>query len=764
MVYIINYFIFEINLLIVKVFYSLSALLMMICTAEAQTKISGAIKDKKGKPVPSASITLKDTYDGATSDSSGNFSFTSAEKGTFLLVTTAVGYKPSEQSILLSGTDVNMEIVLKEEVSELKAVLITAGSFEAGDKKRVTVLSSIDVATTAGADADVTAALKTLPGAQQVGESEGLFVRGGTATETKTFIDGTLVNNFFYSSVPGIAQRGRFSPFLFKGTVFSTGGYSALYGQALSSALILESIDLPEQSSSDFGISVLSLNAGHQHLAKNKKSSWGVNYSYANLWLAFKAIKQRQDYSKVPEYHEGDANFRIKTSETGIIKYYGYFSSNGLGIRTASIDSAGYKDAFDISNFNMYHNLSYRESLGNGWKLNTGISYSNNKDHITGGMLDMQNKETVIPELQYKNFQLESPGNYFNGKLVIDKRIVGLSVVRFGGEYNYSNEKSYFTLPNGQQFSNSIVEHLKSAFAETDIYITNDLAAKFGGRLENSSLLSKTNIAPRISLAYKTGKQSQASVAYGIFYQNPEKRYLPTPYALTFSKATHYIAQYQKVTSKITFRAEAFYKKYNDLVKTDQISPNQQVAINNKGYGDAKGIELFWRDKKSIKNVDYWISYSYLDTKRDYTNFPYAIQPNFAAKHTASLVAKKFVMEWKTGFNMSYTYASGRPYYHIAHDGSNYQFTDRGKTMDYHNVSFSLNYLPNLMKKDSKAFTVLVLSVNNIFGINQVYGYNYSYDGVRKMPVLPPSKTFVFIGAFISLGVDRTEDAINNNL
>lgn len=764
MVYKINYFIFEIKLFIVKFFYSLFALLLMVHIVPAQTKISGEIKDKKGKPVPSASITLKDTYDGATSDSSGNFSFTSAEKGSFALVTTAVGYKPSEQSVQLSGADIQLKIILKEEVSELKAVVITAGSFEAGDKKRVTVLNSIDVATTAGANADVTAALKTLPGAQQVGESEGLFVRGGTAAETKTFIDGTLVNNFFYSSVPGIAQRGRFSPFLFKGTVFSTGGYSALYGQALSSALILESIDLPERSSSDFGISVLSLNAGHQHLAKNKKSSWGVNYSYANLWLAFKAIKQRQDYSSVPEYHEGDANFRIKTSETGIIKYYGYFSSNRLGIRTASIDSAGYKDAFDIRNFNMYHNLSYRESLGNGWKLNTGISYSNNKDNITGSMLDMQNKEVAIPELQYKNFHLESPGNYFNGKFVIDKRLMGLTVVRFGAEYNYSNEKSYFTLPNGQKFNNSIIEHLKSVFAETDIYITNDLAAKLGGRLENSSLLNKTNIAPRISLAYKTGKQSQASVAYGIFYQNPEKRYLPSPYSLTFSKATHYIAQYKKVTGKTTFRAELFYKKYYDLVKTDQINPNQQVAINNKGYGDAKGIEFFWRDKKNIKNVDYWISYSYLDTKRDFTNFPYAIQPNFAAKHTASLVAKKFVMKWKTGFNMSYTYSSGRPYYHIAYDGMNYKFTDKGKTMDYHNVSFSLNYLPNLMKKDSKVFTVLVLSVNNIFGINQVYGYNYSYDGVRKTPVLPPSKTFVFIGAFFSLGVDRTEDAINNNL
>jgi len=31
------------------------------------------------------------------------------------------------------------------------------------------------------------------------------------------------VNNFFFSSVPGIAQRGRFSPFLFSGTQFTSG-------------------------------------------------------------------------------------------------------------------------------------------------------------------------------------------------------------------------------------------------------------------------------------------------------------------------------------------------------------------------------------------------------------------------------------------------------------------------------------------------------------------------------------------------------------
>ena len=730
----------------------------------SQSKISGSVKDNKGKPVTGASISLKDSYDGATSDSTGRFFFVTEEKGKFAILITAVGYKSNEQNIDITGADIVLNISLKEEVSELKAVLITAGSFEAGDRKRVTVLNSIDMVTTAGSNADVTAALKTLPGAQQVGESEGLFVRGGTAAETKTFIDGTLVNNFFYSSVPGISQRGRFSPFLFKGTVFSTGGYSALYGQALSSALILESIDLPERSSSDFGFSVLSFNAGHQHLAKNKKSSWGVSYNYANLWLAFKAIKQRQQYSKIPEFHTGDANFRLKTSSTGMLKYYGYFSANRLGMSTASIDTLGYNDAFHIRNFNMYHNLAYRESLGKGWKFNAGISYATNKDNISGSLQDGADKEVTIPGLEYKNFELEAPGHYFNGKTVIEKRLMGITMLRFGGEYNYSNDKSYFTLYNGQKFNNNIVEHMKAAFAETDIYITNDLAAKVGGRFESSSLINKNNIAPRISLAYKTGKQSQASLAYGIFYQNPEKKYLPTPNVLTFSKATHYIAQYQKVTSKVTFRVEAFYKKYNDLIKTAVINAAQQVAVNNNGFGDAKGVELFWRDKKTIKDFDYWISYSFLDTKRNFTNFPYAIQPNFAAKHTASLVMKKFVTKWKTGFNMSYTYASGRPYYNIMYDGTEYKFSDMGKTKDYHNVSFSLNYIPDLFKKDSKRFTVLVLSVNNIFGIDQVYGYNYSYNGYRKSAILPPSRTFVFVGIFISMGIDRTEDAINNNL
>ncbi len=642
--------------------------------AAAQVTIKGTITDNKNNPVNGASIAIKDSYDGGTSDSLGKYAFKTFEKGDQVLVISSIGFKTVEQPVKLESGTLTINVSLKEEISELTAVVLSAGSFEASDRKRAAaVLDPIDIVTTASANGDITGALKTLPGAQQVGESEGLYVRGGTAAETKTFIDGTLVNNFFYSSVPNIAQFSRFSPFIFKGTVFSTGGYSALYGQALSSALILESIDLPDQSSASLGITVLSGSAGFQKLSKNKTGSWGINYGYTDLGLAFAVIKQRQDYSTVPRYHNLDANFRFKTSKTGMLKYYGYFSANKLAFTTNSIDSLGYLDRFAIRNSNLYHNLAWRENLGNRWKIQAGVSYTSNKDDISGGMQDMNKDEVLLSGLEFKNFMVNTRGNYFNGKLVFEKKLKGLSAIRFGTEYNYSNDKLTYTDYNNNRYPSGLREHIKAAFAEGDVYATNDLALKAGLRFEHSSVLDQANIAPRVSIAYKLGKGSQASFAYGIFYQNPERRYLPSPNTLDFMKATHYILQYQKVLNQQSFRAEVFYKKYDNLVKTGMMNFTE-TAISNAGFGDAKGIEFFWRDKKTIRNFDYWISYSYLDTERDFLNFPYAITPNFAAKHTASLVTKKFSEKLKMNFNASYNYASGRPYYHIGFDGSDYRF------------------------------------------------------------------------------------------
>lgn len=743
--------------------------LAIIYSAKAQVIISGKVVDNKNKSLAGVSIALKNTYDGATTDSSGNFTFTTTEKGEQILQASSSGYRPFDQKITITSSDITITVTLKELITELKAVVITAGSFEASDKKKGAVLTDLDVVTTPSANGDVTEAFKSLPGAQQVGESEGLFVRGGTATESKIFIDGTQVNNFFSSGSPGVAQRGRFNPFLFKGTVFSTGGYSALYGQALSSALILESKDLPEKSEADFGASVVGIGGGMQHLAKNKKSSWGFSVNYTNLWLAFKVIKQKLDYFKLPVIADADANFRFKTKGGGIIKLYSNLSKTNIGSRTNDIDSIGLKDAFTLQNVNQYHNLSWKQPLQNKWKLNIGISFSTNKDDIDNELQNSNNiKQNIITPVFYafKNFALATTGNYLQSRLVLDKKLSGLSAIRFGTEISNSNEKSAFILYNGTKLNEAIKETIVAGFAESDIYLTNSLAAKLGVRTEHSQLLNKWNLAPRASLAYQISKYSSVGFAYGIFYQNPERKYLPTSTALDFSKSAHYILQYQKITGVQTLRMELFYKKYNDLFKTGLGNNGREAALNNNGNGYAQGFELFWRDKKTIKNVDYWISYSYLDTKRDFLNFPSAIEPSFATKHTTAFVFKKFILPWKTQFNLSYNFATGRPYYHIAYDGTQNKnvITDRGTTINYNSCSFSVNYLPTIGKKDTKNFAVWVLGINNVFGQKQVFTYNYSNDGNRKEAVTPQSKRFAFIGCFLSFGTDRTQDAINNNL
>jgi len=127
---------------------------------------------------------------------------------------------------------------------------------------------------------------------------------------------------------------------------------------------------------------------------------------------------------------------------------------------------------------------------------------------------------------------------------------------------------------------------------------------------------------------------------------------------------------------------------------------------------------------------------------------------------------KKFVTAWKTQFNGSYTFATGRPYYNIRYDAPTnaYKIFDQGKTINYNSLSFSVNYLPNIGKENSKKFIVWVFSVTNVLGSKQIYGYNYSYNGMIKEAVTPPANRFLFLGCFLSFGVDRSDDVINSNL
>ena len=726
----------------------------------AQTIVSGKVSDNKGDGISAASIRIKENGEGINADSSGKFSLSLSGSGKRTLEVSSVGFRTSRQAIELNGTTTQLKITLNPARGELAEVVINAGSFEASDKAKGASLTPIDAVTVAGNGNDLANSLRSLPGSQNVGEKEGLFVRGGTNEEAKQFIDGVLLPNPNFSSVPGILQPARVSPFLFKGILFSTGGYSALYGQALSSALILESVDLPDQSSGSFSIFPPHTSLGYQQLSPNKKSSYGIDMGYSNAKLYNQVVPQRPEYIKDPEYLTTDANLRIKTSKTGMLKFYTNFGQNRIAMRNPDIDSNTLKSSFDLAGKNLYAHLSYREHLGNSWKIDASLAYNYSDDRINNQLLDSNNKVIAIQDTLFgnKNNGSRSLVNFHQEKIVLTKTLPRSMSIRFGVEDIFSADNRSTRIIN-DEYKQELKDRLTAVFAESDFYILRNLAAKIGARAEYSSLLKDFTLAPRVSLAYRFDDGGQVSLAYGMFYQKPSNYFLVQNPDLNNMRADHYILNYQKKISNRIFRIEGYYKKYHNLVTVDPLP-------SNKGTGYAKGIELFFRDKRTFKNLDYWVSYTYLDTKRQYMNYPTELEPSYTTPHTLAIALKQFFPALGLSANVSYSLATGRPYYDLKQGSEGKTIIQaQGTTQANNAVNVHLAYLFTMFPKSkNRDFSGVAIGVNNLFGSKQVFGYNFSYNGANKVAITLPAPRYYYVGFFITLGIDRRDDLMDQVL
>jgi outer membrane cobalamin receptor len=700
----------------------------------AQLTISGKVTDTKGEPILGANVYLEGTYDGSSTNEQGEFLFTTSEEGTQTLIVSFISYE--EFSITADvNTFKKVVVKLREDVNTLDAVVINAGTFEAGEKARVTALKPLDVVTTASALGDFVGALQTLPGTSNVAEDGRLFVRGGDAGETQIFIDGIRVFTPFTPTANNIPTRSRFSPFLFKGISFSTGGYSAEFGQALSGALQLNTIDEPDQEKTE--IQAMTVGVGVGNTQKWEKGSFSINTSYINLAPYLEVIRDRNTYNKPIQSANGEMVYRYKVNDSDLIKLYGAFSYTSLDLIQEDINFVdGFR--FAVENRNLYFNGSYKSFLGNGWILDTGFSLSN--DNI---------KTTITDSF------IQSNENSSHVKVKLRKRINNRLKLNFGAEYFLTDFNESFDNEFVSDFDYGFQNNISAGFVEADIFFSKKLASKVGVRFEHSELLNQTTVSPRASIAYKSGKATQFSLAYGQFYQNPNNNLLKFNQDFVAENASHLIANFQYVTQKQILRVEAFYKDYNDLVKFDTDFAGFDSNFNNQGFGFAKGIDVFWRDNQSIKNTDYWLSYSYLDTERDFRNFPEQARPGFASAHNISLVTKHWIEDWKSQIGFTYVFNTGRNYTDPNIPG----FLNR-ETKSYNSLSFNWAYLISQQQ-------ILYFSVNNVLGTRNVFGYNYANDpdmngNFARQPIIPNADQFFFVGFFWTLSDDRNSNQLNN--
>ncbi|SEL41155.1 Outer membrane cobalamin receptor protein [Aquimarina amphilecti] len=707
--------------------------LLTIAFSNAQTTITGIVTDPSGNPIPGANIYLEGTYDGASSADDGTFTFTTSETGEQMLVVSFLSFETYVFSNSVNKMK-DLKIVLREDVNSLGSVILNAGTFSAGDNSKASVLTPLDIVTTAGAAGDYIGAFQTLPGTSTVAEDGRLFVRGGDANEANVYIDGLRVFQPFSATANNIPTRGRFSPFLFKGTNFSTGGYSAEYGDALSSVLLLNTINEPEQEKTDLSFITVGLGVGNTQ--KWEKNSLSINAFYLNLKPYQEIISQRVDWIKPFESLSGEAVYRHHF-DNGLFKLYGGLNYSDFQLIQEDINvSEGI--SFGLTNRNLYLNASYKGDLKNDWSLATGVSFSN--DHN-----DIKIEETNI----------DNDDNSAHIKVKLRKRFSNRFKLSFGAEQFLGDFKEDINATSFGNFQSSFKNNSTAAFSEANIFFNKKLAMQVGVRATHNTLLDFTKVSPRASLAYKIAEKSQVSLAYGDFYQSPQQDILKYNSSLDPEKSSHYILNYLYQNDGRTLRAEAYYKNYNSLVKFNTELPEFDSFYNNNGDGYATGLDIYWRDNKSIKNFEYWTSYSYLDTKRNYRNYPERATPNFAAKHNLSVVGKYWAEDWKSLISATYNFASGRPYT----DPNTTDFLGK-KTKTFNSLNMSWAYLISQQK-------ILFVSVSNVLGFDNVFNYQYTNapnvngDFARRA-IRPTADRFFIVGFFWTISDNKKDNQLNN--
>ena len=691
----------------------------------SQSSITGTIKDKKGLVVPFANIRLKQSKLMVLSNEEGVFKLNSNFTGNDTLVISSIGYEELISPILLENKVYNLIFILKPFGKELEEVVITAGTIEANNERSVAVLKPLDIVTTAGAQGDIVGAIQTLPGVQRNGgDQTGLMVRGGDVSESSMIIDGSIAQNAFMSNVPGVSQRSRFNPFQFKGTSFSSGGYTARYGQSLSGILDLQTNDLPEKSTVNFGANLAGISlSGAKLMDKNAIEYSG---SYLNLSPFYGITPTNVKYVNPPSGGTFSTRWISKLDDgKGMFKMNFSHSFMNSGVQIPDPVVAGSKIDFILQNENTFFNTSFKYRASDKLKYFTAFSFSNNSDNIKMGTIKMDRIDSRIQGRAEMTYTLNRSVNV----------LIGSEIQRIEYSQKYDTLSGFYK------------ETMSAGFVEGEIKISRKLAFKPGVRGEYSQLIARGNVVPRLAFAYKTGKSSQLSFAGGMFCQTAASQYLLQGYRPNFQQSIHYMLNYQVMKNSRTFRLEGYYKEYKQLIREKGVAytPNQYRfnfgAVDNSGGGYAKGIDLFWRDKQTVKGLDYWISYSYIDTKRLYQNYISKSTPDYVSTHNLNVIAKYMFEKIQTNFSASYNYSSGRPFYNPASP----EFLS-DKTTAYQNFAITFSHLRTF----KKVFAVFYLSIDNAFNRKNILGYRYSNNGVDRFPVIPPMYRSFFIGMNLS--------------
>ena len=204
--------------------------------------LSGTVVDESGGAVPDAQVIAVDTSGGpprrTITDSEGRFTFPMLAPGRYSITAQRRGFAAAHVEGLLLNENDQARITLTLRIAPLnETVPVEVTSGRISTVPSTVDVSPADVRSVAGAGENIYRVLQTLPGVVAVNDFDSrLSVRGGGPDQNLTMMDGVEIHNPY--RLFGLTSA--FNPETVERFELMAGGFSAKYGDRLSSILVIE--------------------------------------------------------------------------------------------------------------------------------------------------------------------------------------------------------------------------------------------------------------------------------------------------------------------------------------------------------------------------------------------------------------------------------------------------------------------------------------------------------------------------------------------
>ncbi len=708
--------------------------------AQAGSAIAGTVRDASGQPLAGAVVLLLGTGERTTTDAAGEFVFDAGARSAAVLIVQRPGYRQIRRALRLP-LDRPVTLIMRILRTAREPIPVEAGAFRLGALPDAT-LSNLDMVRTPGAAADPFRAIQSLAGLQNVGNGTGLFVRGGAVSETRVLVHGATVLSPLRQEGERTVSFGRFDPLHVRGIHFSTGGFGAEYGDALSAVADIEATGKPIRDGLRLTASAAGL-SGDLNLELSETAGVRLSGGHANTDLVLRMSGRRDEFDEVPRSTDFGGSGEWMYRPGGSVRAFAFTQSDRFGV---NIDYPAYSGSYRADAASSLLAVSGRDAFGD-VRLSWGAATSGaRRDEDLGeSSLDRSDRLTQV---RAKLEAPVSPGVVLAaGAEVEDRRMDSSASVPV--EVNLPTGPRTIRIPFSDRGSGTRL----GGFGELELQPAGGIRLLLGLRGDRSSLTGRATVDPRVSASIRPARLLTLTAAWGVFHQVPDVRLHSGRFGdptLPSMSARHLIGGVTYGGGGRLIRAEAYRKRYSHLA-----ARARDGRARGGGSGESTGFDVLAKGEVGFLGLTGRVAYSFVRAERTDPDTGETAPSPYDATHTLNVVLNRSFGPLRIG--VGYRTAAGVPFTPVAGAAFD-EGLDRWRPLygvpmserlpAYSRLDLSASVIRSLWRRN---VTVFFFSMMNALDHRNVSNYLYSRDYSERFAPETPFPRTIFFGLTTTL-------------